>query len=61
LRAYLARQAERFQIPTIVRWSNEGDGMLLTPPALRHDGTWGEQVSELVPRASIPGAMPRSD
>lgn len=49
LRAYLALLGARFKIPTIVRWGNDRDGMLLIPPALREDGKWHEQVSNVVP------------
>jgi len=55
LRAYLDRLGKQFTIPTIVRWSNEDNGMLLVPPSLRADGEWHEQTSELVPREVFEG------
>lgn len=58
LRAYLALLGQRFMIPTIVRWSNEGNAMLLVPPALTGNGTWREQSSELVSRETFAAGRP---
>jgi hypothetical protein len=45
LMAYIARVAERFRIPTIVRFS-QTDAVMLFAPCLTGDGTWHERADK---------------
>jgi hypothetical protein len=60
LRDYLARCAERFSVPALIRWGNDA-AMALIPPSLSVAGEWLEQRSEQISEAELEAKVAAAD
>lgn len=64
LRDYLARMAEQYDMPAVIRWSTPGEqdgrqALFLLAPALTGDGEWREILSAMVPPAEMTKTIKR--
>lgn len=59
LRAYMARMAEDFGYPSLLRWNNR-EATAVFPPALNADRQWHEQRSGVNPNIGIFSELPKA-